>query len=149
MKKIIIINGPNLNMLGKREIDIYGNESLEDIENECKKLSDSLNFELTFFQSNSESEIIEKIHSSPKNYKALIINAGAFTHTSVAIHDSLKILSCPIIEVHLSNLSTREEFRQKSLIAPIANGSISGFGHQVYNIALYSLKLIWSNDENK
>ena len=149
MKKIIIINGPNLNMLGKREIDIYGNESLEDIENECKKLSDSLNFELTFFQSNSESEIIEKIHSSPKNYKALIINAGAFTHTSVAIHDSLKILSCPIIEVHLSNLSTREEFRQKSLISPIANGSISGFGHQVYNIALYSLKLIWSNDENK
>ena len=149
MKKVMIINGPNLNMLGNREINIYGKESLGDIENKCKNLSDSLNFDLTFFQSNSESEIIEKIHTISKNYAALIINAGAFTHTSVAIHDSLKILSCPIIEVHLSNLSKREKFRQKSLITPVANGSISGFGHQVYNIALYSLKLIWSDDENK
>ena len=149
MRKVIIINGPNLNMLGKREIDIYGNESLKDIENKCKNLSDSLNFELTFFQSNSESEIIDKIHATLKNYSALIINAGAFTHTSVAIHDSLKILSCPIIEVHLSNLSKREKFRQKSLITPLASGSISGFGHQVYSITLYSLKIIWSDNENK
>ena len=146
MKKVIIINGPNLNMLGKREIDIYGKESLRDIENKCKNLSDSLNFGLTFFQSNSESEIIEKIHTISKNYVALIINAGAFTHTSVAIHDSLKILSCPIIEVHLSNLSKREKFSQKSLISDIATGGIFGLGDDGYILAIISMQTLLNNE---
>ena len=148
MKKVLVINGPNLNMLGTRETQIYGKVSLKNIEDGCVDLAKSLKMKITFFQSNSESEIIEKIQSSYKSFHALIINAGAFTHTSIAIHDSLKLLSFPIIEVHLSNLSVRENFRQKSLITPLSFGSITGFGHIVYKVALYSLKTIWEKYEN-
>ena len=148
MNKIIVINGPNLNMLGVREKKIYGNKSLSSIEEECKEVCKLNNFFIDFFQYNSESEIIEKIQEIGDSYNALIINAAAFTHTSIAIHDSLKLLDLPIIEVHLSNLSKREDFRQKSLISPLSIGVIFGFGSDVYKIAIYSLKLFWSRNED-
>ena len=142
-EKIFVINGPNLNMLGERENDIYGAASLEDIEKDVKKEASKLNFCAEFFRSNSESEIIEKIHSLKSNsnkgsYKAIIINAGAFTHTSIAIHDALKIVNIPVIEVHISNIYQREEFRHKSYISPIAKGVICGFGAKSYILAVHA-----------
>ena len=139
MKKILVINGPNLNTLGNREKSIYGSKSLDDIERECLDLGDRLDIKISFFQSNSESQIIDCIQNSREIYSGLIINAGAYTHTSVAIHDSLKILKIPIIEIHISNPFKREEFRQKSFISPIANGIISGFGTDVYKIGLNAM----------
>jgi|TARA_B100000287_G_scaffold433166_1_gene494228 3-dehydroquinate dehydratase-2 len=138
MKKILIINGPNLNLLGKREPEIYGKTTLTQIEQSCKKLIKDLNFNLTFFQSNSESDIIDIIQKS-ENIDGLIINAGALTHTSIAIHDALKTLSIPKIEVHISNIYNREEFRKKSFISPVVDGIIAGFGTDVYVIALKSI----------
>ena len=141
MKKIIIINGPNLNLLGQRENDLYGNKSLKEIEKEC--IDNFKNDEITihFFQSNSESDIIDKIQNS-SSFDALIINAGAFTHTSIAIHDALKILKIPKIEVHISNIYNREEFRKNSFISPVVNGIIAGFGTNVYIVAINSLKYL-------
>ncbi|MBD23345.1 MAG: type II 3-dehydroquinate dehydratase [Alphaproteobacteria bacterium] len=136
MKKILIINGPNLNLLGDREPEIYGNKSLKDIENECKDEFSKL--ELFFYQSNSESEIIEYIHSS-SDFSGLIINAGAFTHTSIAIHDALKAVKIPKIEVHISNIYSREEFRKKSFISPVVDGIIAGFGTSVYKLAIFAI----------
>tara|TARA_A100001015_G_C14624296_1_gene569118 strand:+ start:164 stop:556 length:393 start_codon:yes stop_codon:yes gene_type:complete len=130
MKKILIINGPNLNKLGEREVQVYGRKNLKEIQKECLELSNDLNLSLDFFQSNSESEIIESIQQSTI-YSGLIINAGAFTHTSVAIHDSLKILNIPLVEVHISNPFKRESFRQISFISSVATGIISGFGTDV------------------
>jgi len=144
MKKILIINGPNLNLLGKRETKIYGKKSLKEIEIECKNKSKKGNLKLEFYQSNSESKIIEKIHNST-NLDGLIINAGAFTHTSIAIHDALKILEIPKIEIHISNIYSREEFRKNSFISPVVNGIIAGFGTEVYQIAINSIKYL-SND---
>ena len=139
MKKIIVINGPNLNELGEREVDIYGNKSLETIKIECQSHTNML--DLTFFQSNSESEIIECIQKSKNIFVGIIINAAALTHTSIAIHDSLKLLKIPIIEVHLSNPFKRENFRHKSFISPIADGIISGLGSNVYKIAITAMEL--------
>ena len=141
MKKVLIINGPNLNLLGTREKKFYGEKSLKTIENDCKKETKSLKIDVSFYQSNSESKIIEKIQNC-KDFEALIINAGAFTHTSVAIHDSLKTLKIPIIEVHISNIHKREEFRKNSFISSVANGIIIGFGADVYIIALKSLSYL-------
>ncbi|MAI85360.1 MAG: type II 3-dehydroquinate dehydratase [Rickettsiales bacterium] len=140
MKNILIINGPNLNLLGQREVEIYGKRTLETINEDCKEFvfKHNINVKLSFFQSNSEEQIINKIQSS-KSFDGLIINAAAFTHTSIAIHDSLKIVNFPIVEVHLSNLYNREEFRQKSLISPIASGIILGFGSDVYKLAIMAL----------
>ena len=139
MKKVLIINGPNLNMLGKREPEIYGSTTLIQLEKKCKDESKKLDLDIYFFQSNSESEIIDEIQKS-QGYQGLIINAGAFTHTSIAIHDALKILKIPKIEVHISNIYNREEFRKKSFISPAVHGIIAGFGIDVYIIALKSLK---------
>ena len=125
MKKVLIINGPNLNLLGKRETEIYGKKTLKQIELECLEHFKDEKIELEFFQSNSESEIIDKIHIS-QNFDGIIINAGAFTHTSIAIHDALKIIKVPKIEVHISNIYTREEFRKKSFISPVVDGIIAG-----------------------
>ncbi len=141
MKKIIIINGPNLNLLGKRETEIYGSKTLDEIQNECNEIFKNDNLELIFFQSNSESKIIDKIHDA-KKFEGLIINAGAFTHTSIAIHDALKILQIPKIEVHISNIYNREEFRKNSFISPVVNGIIAGFGNKVYQVAISSLKYL-------
>ena len=140
MKKILVINGPNLNTLGNREKSIYGSKSLDEIEKECLDLGDRLDIKISFFQSNSESQIIDCIQNSREIYSGLIINAGAYTHTSVAIHDSLKLLDFPIIEVHLSNPYKREDFRQKSLISPLAKGIICGLGSDVYLLGIQTLK---------
>ena len=139
MKNFIIINGPNLNLLGTREKDIYGQKSLSEIEKECEELFKNEKIDLVFFQSNSESEIITKIQNS-KTFDGLIINGGAFTHTSIAIHDALKTLDIPKIEVHISNIYSREEFRKNSFISPVVNGIIAGFGTNVYKIALNAIK---------
>ena len=142
MAKIIILNGPNLNLLGEREINQYGNSSLDDINKICREFSDKNNIKLTLYQSNIEGELIEKIQASRKDQDGLIINAGGYTHTSVAIHDSLKILKIPIIELHISNIYNREDFRHKSLISKLAKGIICGFGSDGYIMALNSLNKI-------
>ena len=136
MKKILVINGPNLNLLGTREPDIYGKKTLNDIEEECKK--EFKNIKIIFTQSNSESEIIELIHNT-EEYCGIIINAGAFTHTSIAIHDALKAIKLPKVEVHISNIYNREDFRKKSFISPVVDGIIAGFGTNVYKLAINSL----------
>ena len=140
-KKIEIINGPNINLLGKREPDIYGNLTLESINKELEDYKKKLNLKTLFFQSNIEGEIVNKIQDSIKS-NAIIINAAAFTHTSVAIHDALKSLSIPKIEVHISNIYKREEFRHKSLISNVVDGVICGLGANSYKLALKGIKYI-------
>ena len=143
MNKIIILNGPNLNLLGEREKDKYGNISLKDIENNCKEFSKKNDIELSLYQSNIEGELVEEIQKSRKNQDGLIINAGGYTHTSVAIHDALKIIKIPIIELHITNIYNREDFRHKSLISKIANGVICGFGSEGYIMALKAMKIFF------
>ena len=142
MIKIIILNGPNLNLLGEREKDQYGSNSLKDIEDTCSKYADENGIKLSTFQSNIEGELVNQIQKSRKNQDGLIINAGGYTHTSVAIHDALKILKIPIIELHISNIYNREEFRHKSLISKVAKGVICGFGEDGYLMALQAIKKI-------
>ncbi len=141
MNKIIILNGPNLNLLGEREKDKYGNISLKDVENNCKEFAEKNEIKLSFFQSNIEGEIVEKIQNSRKDQEGLIINAGGYTHTSVAIHDALKIIKLPIVELHITNIYNREKFRHKSLISELAAGVICGFGTNGYLMALQAMKI--------
>ena len=140
MNKIIILNGPNLNLLGEREKDKYGHVSLDDIKNNCNEFAKKNNIDLSLFQSNIEGELVEEIQKARKEQHGLIINAGGYTHTSVAIHDALKILKIPIIELHITNIYKREEFRHKSLISKIATGILCGFGTDGYTIALQAMK---------
>lgn len=138
--KILVLNGPNLNLLGKREPEIYGSLSLSQIEKSMEKLAEKKGVELTFKQSNHEGQLIDWIQASgEKGFSGIIINAAAYTHTSIAIHDALKASNIPFIEVHLSNIHAREEFRHKSLIAAIALGQISGFGEDSYLLALRAI----------
>ena len=139
MNKIIILNGPNLNLLGEREKNQYGSFTLKDIEKNCKEFANKNNINLSMFQSNIEGELVEKIQSSRNVHQGLIINAGGYTHTSVAIHDALKILKIPIIELHISNIYNREEFRHKSLISKVAKGIICGFGSDGYIMAIKAM----------
>ena len=139
MNKIIILNGPNLNLLGEREKNQYGDFTLKDIEKNCNEYAKNNNLALSLFQSNIEGELVEKIQDSRNNQQGLIINAGGYTHTSVAIHDALKVLKIPIIELHISNIYNREEFRQKSLISKLAKGVICGFGANGYIMALEAM----------
>ena len=139
MSKIIILNGPNLNLLGEREKNQYGNFTLKDIELSCKKFAEKNDILLTLFQSNIEGELVEKIQKSRNEQQGVVINAGGYTHTSVAIHDALKILKIPIIELHISNIYNREEFRHKSLISKVAKGIICGFGADGYIMALKAM----------
>ena len=137
MKKILVINGCNLNLLGRREPEIYGYTTLLDIENMCIKYGESLNCQVECFQSNSEYEIINKIHEAKnKNFSHIIINAGAYTHTSIAIMDAIKAVNIPTIEVHLSNIYQREDFRQKSYISLVSQGTICGFKEYGYIMAI-------------
>ncbi|WP_372518929.1 type II 3-dehydroquinate dehydratase [Candidatus Ruminimicrobiellum ovillum] len=136
MKKILIINGPNLNLLGTREPEIYGKTTLKDIENEIKNRAEQLKVEVEFFQSNHEGEIVDKICGAKGNFDAVIINPAAYTHTSVAIRDAFAAVDIPAIEVHISNVYSREEFRHNSLIAPVVIGQIAGLGIQGYLLAL-------------
>ena len=140
MSKIIILNGPNLNLLGEREKDKYGDFTLKDIENNCKEFALKNNIVLSLFQSNIEGELVEEIQKARIKHNGLIINAGAYTHTSVAIHDALKILKIPIIELHITNIYNREEFRHKSLISKIATSILCGFGTDGYIMALEAMK---------
>ena len=133
--KIFIINGPNLNLLGKREPEHYGNKTLNDIKENCINYVAKKNIELIFEQSNDESVIIEMIQAASDS-DGIIINAGAYTHTSIAIHDALKSSNSPAIEVHLSNIHKREEFRHKSLISNVVDGIICGLGSNSYKLAL-------------
>ena len=140
MNKIIILNGPNLNLLGEREKEKYGKVSLKDIENNCSAFALKNNIELSLFQSNIEGEIVESIQKARNEQNGLIINAGGYTHTSVAIHDALKILNIPIIELHITNIYNREEFRHKSLISRNVTGVMCGFGTDGYVMALQAMK---------
>jgi len=139
MNKIIILNGPNLNLLGEREKTQYGSFTLKEIEVNCKEFANGNGIILSMFQSNIEGEIIEEIQKSRSKQHGLIINAGGYTHTSVSIHDALKILKIPIIELHISNIYNREEFRHKSLISKVAKGIICGFGANGYIMALEAM----------
>ena len=135
-KKILVINGPNLNLLGTREKTVYGTVTLTEIAAMMNKEASILGMDLDFIQTNHEGEIIDKIHSARGVYSVLIINAGAYTHYSIAIRDALKAVEIPAIEVHLSNIHAREEFRSKSVIAAVCRGQISGFGPDSYLLAL-------------
>ena len=136
MLNILIINGPNLNLLGEREKDKYGNITYDEIKKKCLSFSKEHNINLTFFQSNVEGEIVNEIQNARKKQHCVIINAGGYTHTSVAIHDALKVLNIPIIELHITNIYKREDFRHKSLISKAASGIICGLGTQGYTLAL-------------
>ena len=146
MNKIIILNGPNLNLLGEREKEKYGNITLKDIENNCKKFAAKNNIDLSLFQSNIEGEMVERIQEARKDQHGLIINAGGYTHTSVAIHDALKILKIPIIELHITNIYNREDFRHKSLISKLATSVLCGFGVYGYIMALEAMQKILKNE---
>ena len=149
MFNILIINGPNLNLLGEREKDKYGNVSLKDVEKNCHSFSKSNNLNLKFFQSNIEGEIVNEIQKARKNQNCIIINAGGYTHTSVAIHDALKILKIPIIELHITNIYKREGFRHKSLISEVATGIICGMGTEGYTLALKASINLLKNENIK
>jgi len=139
MKRILVIHGPNLNLLGKREPGIYGKVTLLQINNELKKIAKKRKVSLTIKQSSHEGEIVDLIGKMKNKYDALLINPAAYTHTSVAIRDAIAAASVLTVEVHLSNIYSREEFRQKSLISPVVKGTISGFGPKSYILALEAL----------
>jgi 3-dehydroquinate dehydratase-2 len=137
--KIIIINGPNLNLLGKREPEIYGSNTFEQFLEKLRQ--EYADIELSYFQSNVEGEIINKLHEVGFSSDGIILNAGGYTHTSVAISDAVKAITTPVVEVHISNVFAREDFRHKSIIAPYTKGSIIGFGLNSYRLAVQSFLL--------
>ena len=144
--KIIIINGPNLNLLGEREQSQYGSDTFEQLKEKCLKKSKEIGLDVNFTQSNLEGEIVNIIQEARKEYKGMIINAAGFTHTSVAIRDALSLFKKPIIELHISNIYKREEFRHKSLISDIATGGIFGLGTEGYILAIISIQNIIENE---
>ena len=144
--KIIIINGPNLNLLGEREQSQYGSVTFKELKEICAKKSNELGLKVEFAQSNVEGELVNIIQESRKKFEGIIINAAAFTHTSVAIRDALDIFKKPIIELHISNIYKREEFRQKSLISDIVTGGIFGLGIDCYILAIISMQKLLKNE---
>ena len=143
--KILVIHGPNLNMLGTRETHVYGTETLNEINEKCKALAEELGIEVEIAQKNSEGEIIELIHYAHGNFDGIVINPGAYTHYSYAIRDALAAVALPAVEVHLSNVYAREEFRKTSVIAPVTCGQITGFGSNSYLLGIRVLKEIIEN----
>lgn len=139
MKKFQIINGPNLNLLGKREPEVYGNTSFEGYLKELRARFPHC--EIDYYQSNVEGELINKIHEAGFSYDGIILNAGAYTHTSIALHDAIKAINTPVVEVHISNVHTREAFRHISLISAACKGIITGFGLKSYELALEALTI--------
>lgn len=137
--KILIINGVNMNMLGIREPEKYGSVTLKELEKELYAFSFELGVDIEAFQSNHEGEIVEKIHSAYNNFDGIIINPGAYTHTSIAIRDAIAAVNIPTVEIHITNIHAREEFRQKSVIAPVCMAQISGFGLNGYKLGLRGL----------
>ena len=144
--KIIIINGPNLNLLGEREQSQYGSTTFDQLKENCLKESNKIGIELEFAQSNIEGELVNLIQDARKKYDGMIINAAGFTHTSVAIRDALDLFKKPIIELHISNIYKREEFRHRSLISDIATGGIFGLGVEGYILAIISIEKILKNE---
>ncbi len=136
MRKILVIHGPNLNLLGNREVDVYGKVTIDEINKDLKALAREKKVGLDIIQSNHEGEIVESIGKAKGKYAAILINPAAYTHTSVAIRDAISAASIPAVEVHLSNIYAREEFRHTSLIAPVAKGQVSGFGKMSYLMGL-------------
>ena len=146
MNNIIIINGPNLNLLGEREQSQYGKITFNDLKNVCLEHSKKIGIKLDFFQSNIEGDIVTKIQSARKEYDGIIINAAGYTHTSVSIRDALDIFKKPIIELHISNIYKREEFRKKSLISDVVSGGIFGLGDNGYILAIISMQNLIKNE---
>jgi 3-dehydroquinate dehydratase-2 len=138
-KLVYVLNGPNLNLLGRRQPEVYGHETLADVEAACRKLAEAAGFEIRFLQSNAEHEIIGWIHEARDTAAGIVINPGAFTHTSVAILDALNAFDAPVFEVHISNVHRREAFRHHSYVSLRADGVIAGFGTQGYELALLRL----------
>lgn len=136
--KVLVLNGPNLNLLGKREKSIYGDSDFESYFSELKNQFPTI--DLSYYQSNVEGELINKIHEAGFDYEGIVINAGAYTHTSVAIRDAIAGVQTPVIEVHISNILTRENFRHESIIGPVCKGSIMGFGLDSYRLGIESLR---------
>lgn len=141
-RKVMVLNGPNLNLLGTRETDVYGTATLAGIAAMMNEEAEAVGLSMDFFQSNHEGELIDKIHEARGKYDAIIINPGAYTHYSIAIRDAIKAVEIPTIEVHLSNIHAREEFRSKSVIAPVCTGQISGLGANSYLVALRAVSLM-------
>ncbi len=138
MNNILVINGPNLNLLGTREPEIYGSDTLQDVENRMKKYANKFNVGIDFFQSNHEGEIVDSIQAARDKYGFIIINAAAYTHTSVAIRDALSAIEIPSIEVHISNIHKREHFRHKSYLSSVVTGQVMGLGIESYMAALFA-----------
>ena len=146
MVKILVIHGPNLDLLGNREVDIYGKSDLKSINAAITKKAKSLEADVDFFQSNHEGEIVETIGKARGKFDAIVINPAAYTHTSVAIHDAISAVRIPTVEVHLSNIFAREEFRHKSLVSPVAKGIISGFGVDSYLLGIEAAVALGKKD---
>lgn len=147
--KILVINGVNMNMLGLREIEKYGTMTLKDLEKELYAFSFELGIDIETFQSNFEGEIVEKIHSSKNNFDGIIINAGAYTHTSIAIRDAISSINVPTVEVHMTNIYKREEFRHHSYLAGVCVGQISGFGISSYKLGLKAVVDYLNTNDNE
>ncbi|PCH45800.1 MAG: type II 3-dehydroquinate dehydratase [Hyphomicrobiales bacterium] len=137
--KILVLNGPNLNLLGQREPGIYGAVTLDDISKQCEVFARDLGYETSFEQSNIEGELVSILHAADKQYVGVAINAGAYTHTSVALHDAISAISVPVVELHISNIHAREKFRHHSMIAAACIGQICGFGAASYTLAIQAL----------
>ena len=142
--KLLVLNGPNLNMLGKREPEIYGKNTLNDVQNLVESYCNSIDCSVEFFQSNHEGDLIDKIQRA--GVDGIVFNAGAYTHTSIALRDAIASVKTPVIEVHISNVHSREEFRHKSMIAPVCLGQICGFGLDSYILAIEGLNRFLSKD---
>jgi len=136
VNRLLVVNGPNLNLLGQREPEIYGSQPLDELNERLAELAGDLGLELVFFQSNGERELIDYIQKAADNAAGMIFNPGAFAHYSIALRDAISAVELPTVEVHLTNVAAREEFRQKSVIAPVCQGTVSGFGYYGYAMAL-------------
>jgi 3-dehydroquinate dehydratase-2 len=143
--KYLVVNGPNLNMLGEREPTVYGAKSLDEINTKIAQYADEHSLEVEFFQSNIEGEIVDAIQMANKEYDGIALNAGAYTHYSIAIRDAVSAIKIPVVELHLSNIHAREEFREHSVIAPVCAGQICGFGEYSYILALQALVEVAKN----
>lgn len=148
MKRILVIHGPNLNMLGKRERRHYGDIDLNEINNMIEEAAEKNGFNVEIYQSNHEGDIISRLHQAERDFDGVIINPGGYSHYSISIRDAIELLSKPVIEVHMSNIHAREEFRHKSVTAAVCKGQISGFGHISYILALDALKYLLAEGEN-